>query len=81
MPDSKPREHVVEILKARGFSDFDLKSKIYLVEMNYPTSSLQTFYKDRLADGWKFFRVEHLCREAGIPSYKMQRAMKKKIVS
>ena len=41
----------------------------------------QEFYGERLQDGWKFIRAEQLCREAGIPNYKVMRDMKKKQVS
>ena len=41
----------------------------------------QEFYKERLADGGKYIRVERLRKQAGIPHYKMMRDPKRKRAS
>ena len=42
-----------------------------------PPAHAQEFYRDRLADGWKWIRVERLCKENNIPNYRMMRDLKK----
>ena len=42
-----------------------------------PPTHAQEFYRDRLADGWKWIRVERLCKENNIPNYRMMRDLKK----